>query len=172
MMNRQILYLLVLGRFFPSEYAAQSDAHVNNDWSFLTSTLSSQLSNILGNISDKFQVGTKFHQSYEGSETNTEVELLLSSTLWNDRLVLNGNFGYVNNSYLNAQTNGDVPIVGDFDVEYKLTKMGDIRLKGFNRYNYRNLYSKSPEMTQGIGILFRKDFDHFYDLFKKKINKK
>jgi hypothetical protein len=172
MMNRQILYLLVLGRFYPSEYAAQAETRTNNDLSFLTSTLSSQLSNILGNISDKFQVGTNFHQSSEGSETNTEVEVLLSSTLLNDRLVLNGNFGYINNSYLNAQTDGGVPIVGDFDVEYKLTKSGDIRLKGFNRYNYRNLYSETPKMTQGIGILFRRDFDHLYDLFKKKIKKK
>ena len=167
MMNRQILYLLVLSRFYTSPEYAQSDSRVNNDLSFFTSTLSTQISNMLGLLSDKFQVGTKFHQTYEGEEASTEVEVLLSSTLLNNRLIINGNFGYSNNPFnRNMQDNGKAPLVGDFDIEYKLTKSGDIRLNGFNHYNYRNYYSLTPEMTQGVGILFRRDFNHFFDLFK------
>ena len=171
MMNRQILYLLVLSRFYTSPEYARNDSRANNDLSFLTATLSTQISNMLGLLSDKFQIGTKFHQTYEGEDTSTEVEVLLSSTLLNNRLIINGNFGYSNNPFnKNTQENGKIPLVGDFDVEYKLTKSGDIRLKGFNHYNYRNYYSLTPEMTQGIGILFRKDFDRFPDLFKKNKN--
>jgi hypothetical protein len=174
MMNRQILYLLVLGRFYNSPEYARSDSRINNDLSFLTSTLSSQLSNILGNLSDKLQIRTSFHQAYEGKEANTEVEILLSSTLLNNRLTINGNFGYINRNFgynwvdLNDEQNYNAPLVGDFDVEYKLTSTGNIRLKGFNHYNYRNYYSITPELTQGIGILFRKDFNHFRDLFGRK----
>lgn len=164
MMNRQIVYLLILSRFYTSpEYAV--DSEYGSDLAFLTSTLSTQISNLLGQISDNFQVGTRFHQSHEGSESNTEVEVLLSSTLLNNRLIINGNFGYIDNPYLNNnENNGDLPLVGDFDVEYKLTKSGDIRLKGFNHYNYRNYFSLTPEMTQGIGILFRRDFNNLHDL--------
>ena len=168
MMNRQILYLLVLSRFYTSPEYAQNNSRAGNDLSFLTSTLSTQISNMLGLLSDKFQIGTKIHQTYEGEDASTEVEVLLSSTLLNNRLIINGNFGYSNNPFnRNMQEDGKVPLVGDFDVEYKLTKSGDIRLNGFNHYNYRNYYSLTPEMTQGIGILFRRDFNHFFDLFKK-----
>ena len=168
MMNRQILYLLVLSRFYTSPEYAQNNSRASNDLSFLTATLSTQISNMLGLLSDKFQIGTKIHQTYEGEDASTEVEVLLSSTLLNNRLIINGNFGYSNNPFnRNLHEDGKVPLVGDFDVEYKLTKSGDIRLNGFNHYNYRNYYSLTPEMTQGIGILFRKDFNHFFDLFKK-----
>jgi hypothetical protein len=168
MMNRQILYLLILGRFYTSPEYARSDSRINNDLSFLTNTLSSQLSSILGNLSDNFQIGTTFHQAYEGERSNTEVELLLSSTLLNNRLTINGNFGYINNQEPNALQNSNSPVVGDLDVEYKLTPSGNIRLKGFNRYNYRNYYSNTPELTQGVGILFRKDFNHLRDLVGRK----
>ena len=168
MMSRQIVYLLVLGRFYTSpEYTG--DSRINNDYSFLTSTLSNQISNILGTLSENIQIGTRFHYS-EGvqSQSSTEVEVLLSSQLLNNRLIINGNFGYVDNPYINGGNQDNVPLVGDFDLEYKLTSSGDIRLKGFNHYNYRNYYSLTPQMTQGIGILFRKDFDRIGELFGRK----
>jgi len=167
MMTRQIAYLLVLSRFYtPPENMRDNNAIANSNWSYLTSTLSKQISNLLGLLSDNVQVGTIFHQSTAGAQTGTEFEVLLSSQLLNKRLIVNGNFGYSNNPYTSAQNN--LPLIGDFDLEYKLTKSGDIRLRGFNRYNYRNYYSITPEMTQGIGILFRKDFSQWWDLFGKK----
>lgn len=169
MMNRQIVYLLVLSRFYTAPEYIRSDSQYNNDLSYLTSTLSTQLTNFLGSLnnSNNFQVGTKFHQSYEGDQTSTEIELLLSSQLLNNRLIINGNFGYIDNPYI-QNSNRNVPLVGDFDIEYKLTPSGDIRLKGFNHYNYRNYFSQTPEMTQGLGIIFRKDFNHFLELFGRK----
>jgi hypothetical protein len=168
MMNRQIVYLLLIGRFYtPPEYTTESNRTNADVSSFATNTLSSFISNLLGNLSDKIQVGTNFHQFYEGDATNTEVELLLSSTLLNNRLIINGNVGYIENPYINA-LNNDIPLIGDFDFEYKLTKSGDIRLKGFNHYNYRNYFSLTPEMTQGFGILFRKDFNSWLDFIYRK----
>jgi len=167
MMNRQMAYLLVLSRFYtPPENMRDNAAMANSSWSYLTSTLSTQISNILGLMSNNIRVGTIFNQSTAGAQTATELELLLSGQLLNNRLIVNGNFGYSNNPYTGTRNN--IPLIGDFDLEYKLTKSGDIRLKGFNRYNYRNYYSITPEMTQGIGILFRKDFDHWLNLTGKK----
>jgi len=71
-------------------------------------------------------------------------------------------------TYQTTYQSNNVPVVGDLDVEYKLTPSGNIRLKGFNHYNYRNYYSIAPELTQGIGILFRKDFNHLRDLLGRK----
>ncbi|GHT28433.1 hypothetical protein FACS189432_06350 [Bacteroidia bacterium] len=168
MMNQQIGYLLVLNRFYTSPEFVRNESRFNNDLSYLTSPLFKQLSNMLGSLSDKFKVDTKFHQTYEGEQTSTEMEFLLSSQLLNNRLIINGNFGYIDNPYLNGGNQKNVPLVGDFDLEYKLTKSGEIRLKGFNHYNYRNYYSMTPKMTQGFGILFRKDFNRFSDFLWKK----
>jgi len=171
MMSRQIVYLLVLSRFYtPPEYVRDNNANANSNWSYLTSTLSTQISNMLGLLSSNFKVGTIFHQSNAGAQTNTEFELLLSSHLLDNRLIFNGNFGYSNNPLYNESPN-KIPLIGDFDLEYKLSKSGDIRLNGFNHYNYRYFNSLTPEMTQGIGILFRKDFNHWKNLFKKSMPK-
>ena len=167
MMSRQIAYLLVVSRFYTPPENMRGDNNANSNFSYLTSTLSNQISHMLGLLSDNFRVGTVFYQSNLGSQTNTEFELLLSSQLLNNRLILNGNFGYSNKPFFN-ESQTKLPLIGDFDLEYKLSKTGDIRLKGFNRYNFRNYYSITPEMTQGIGILFRKDFNYWRDLFKKK----
>jgi hypothetical protein len=167
MMNQQFVYLLVLSRFYTAPEYMRDDSRASNNMSYLTSTLSSQLSNMLGSLSEKFQLGAKYHQSYENEQTNTEMELLLSSQLLNNRLIINGNFGYIDRPYLEDQNKSNIPLIGDFDLEYLLTKNGDIRLKFFNHYNYRYL-SPRPEMTQGLGVLFRKDFNRFRYLLRGK----
>jgi hypothetical protein len=170
MMNRQIFYLLVLNTFYPSGY--EGGTKNSADMSLLTSTLSTQLSNILDAFTDKIQlVGTKFYQSSEEDGSSTEMEFLLSSQLLNNRLIINGNFGYRDNLYLNEGSQGNnIHWIGDFDLEYKLTQKGGLRLKFFNHYNYRNYYNLAPEMTQGFGILFRQDFNRLSDLLEKKNN--
>jgi hypothetical protein len=170
MMNRQIFFFLLLNTFYTSpEYGGNT--RTRNDMSpLLTSTLSTQLSNILDAFTDKVQlVGTSFRQSNEGFGNSTEMELLLSSQLLNNRLIINGNFGYRDNPFLNG-TQNSIHWIGDFDLEYKLKQRGDIRLTFFNHYNYRNYYNLTPEMTQGLGIVFRKDFNHISDLFGKTNN--
>jgi len=169
MMNRQIFYLIVLNSFYTApEYGGNNTSRTN--MTLLASTLTTQLSNILDAFTDKIHlVGTTFRQSNDGLGNDTEMELLLSSQLLDNRLVINGNFGYRDNPFLNSTQNA-VHWIGDFDLEYKLTQRGDIRLKFFNHYNYRNYYNLTPEMTQGLGILFRKDFNHVSDLFRRTNN--
>lgn len=163
MMNRQIFYLLVLNSFYPSSEYVGNSTRTGTDMSLFTSALSTQISNILDAFTDKIHlVGTKFYQSSAENGNSTEMEILLSGSLLNNRLIINGNFGYRDNLYLdgNNQRN-NFHWIGDFDLEYKLTEKGGIRLKFFNHYNYRNYYNLTPEMTQGLGIIIRKDFNRF-----------
>lgn len=160
MLTRQFLYLLALNTFYTAPEYSQGESR--NDYSLLTSALSNQLNNLLGSLSDNVQIGTQFHQSNNGDMSSTEVELLFS-TSFGSRWVIYGNFGYVDNPYVNSE----IPVVGDFDVEYKLTKSGDIRLHAFNHYNYR-YFNEKAKLTQGIGIIFRRDFNHIYDFLKLK----
>ncbi|MEG1188272.1 MAG: translocation/assembly module TamB domain-containing protein, partial [Bacteroidales bacterium] len=130
-----------------------------------SSTLSSQLNNLLGQISDNWNIGTNI-RSDKGDFKDVEVELALSSQLLNNRLLFNGNFGYRDNP------NANNSFIGDFDLEYLINPSGSWRLKAYNHYNDRNYSVKSALTTQGVGILFKKDFNTFSDLFNLFLQKK
>lgn len=164
MMNQQIIYLLALSRFYTPEYMGGQN-HGNELASVASSTISSQLTNMLGQISDKWTIAPNFHTD-KGDFSDMEVELALSSRLLNNRLLLNGNFGYSDNAMNNNN------FIGDFDIEYLLTKTGNFRLKAYNRYNDQNYYIRNSLTTQGVGIMFKHDFDSIFKRKKRNKNKK
>lgn len=176
MMNRQIIYLLALGKFYTPDYMNVGQNRNNELASVASSTLSSQLNNLLSQISDNWNIGTNI-RSDKGDFSDVEFELALSSQLLNNRLIFNGNFGYRDNPMSNNQ------FIGDFDLEYLLSKSGNLRLKAYNHYNDKNYYIKSSLTTQGVGVIFKRDFGRFSDLFyrirnridrnrKRRLNKK
>ena len=163
MMNRQIAYLLILSKFYSPNYA-DTDHKTNDFASFASATLSTQLGNILSSIDDRWQVGTNIRTS-DSNFSSTEVELLLSSRLLNDRVLFNGNFGYRDNPLTQDA------LIGDVDIEILLNKIGTWRLKAYNHYNEKFYYiNNSSIQTQGIGIMYKKDFDNFKDLFRRRKN--
>ena len=88
--------------------------------------------------------------------------MALSSRLLNNRLLFNGNFGYRDKALNSNQ------FIGDFDIEYLLNRRGTWRLKAYNRYNDRNYYIRSAQTTQGLGIIFRRDFDSLTSFLRRK----
>ena len=162
MMTRQIIYLLVLNKFYTPDYS-RNEYRTSEFSAVASSALSAQLSNILSSLTDKVQIGTNIRSRQDGIK-DTEVEMLLSSQLLNNRLLFNGNFGYKDN-YI--QTNA---FVGEFDLEYKLTRSGEVNLKAYNHAN--DLYRYSKSLTrQGVGIMLRKDFTILSDIFRRKKKK-
>lgn len=157
MMNRQIVYLLILSKFYTPNYAI-TDQRTTEFAALASATLSTQLSKILSKIDDRWQIGTSIRTS-DTDLSNTEVELILSSRLLNDRVLFNGNFGYRDNIYT------DDAFIGDIDVEVLLNRMGTWRLKAYNHYNEKYYYIKNATQTQGIGIVYKRDFDNFKELF-------
>lgn len=160
MMNRQIIYLLALNRFYTPDYMA-STTKGSELFSVASSTISSQLSSMLGKLSENWSIAPNL-RSDNGDFSDVEVDVALSSRLLNNRLLLNGNFGYRDKS-LNTNR-----FIGDFDVEYLLNKKGSWRLKAYNRYNDQNYYLRTANTTQGVGIMFRKDFDNLFGKSKDK----
>ena len=87
-----------------------------------------------------------------------EVDLALSSQLLNNRLIFNGNFGYRDNTFNTRNSN----FIGDFDLEYLLNRKGSIRLKAYNHFNDQNYYVRNAMTTQGVGVVFKHDFDKLF----------
>ncbi|MBQ8501605.1 MAG: translocation/assembly module TamB domain-containing protein [Bacteroides sp.] len=156
-MHMQILYLLGIGKFYTPENVETSQ-NSNMMSSVLSSTLSGQLNNALSNIinNNNWNIGTNFSTGEKGW-TDMEFEGILSGQLLNNRLLINGNFGYRENPLANTN------FVGDFEAEWLVTRSGDIRLKAYNETNDR-YYTRTNLTTQGIGIIFKKDFDKWNEL--------
>ena len=116
---------------------------------------------MLGKLSENWSIAPNL-RSDRGDFSDVEVDLALSSRLLNNRLIFNGNFGYRDKSLNSNQ------FIGDFDIEYLLNKRGTWRLKAYNRYNDRNFYVRSAQTTQGVGIMFRRDFDRLFNFLRPK----
>ncbi len=161
MMQQQVLYLLALNRFYTPQFSGTSDGELV---SMASSTLSSQISNVVSQLTDKVSLNPSF-KSGRNDFSDMEVDLALSSQLFDNRLIINGNLGYRDRSV--SQTT----FIGDFDLEYLLTKDGKLRLKAYNHFNDAYYYLKSALTTQGVGIIFRKDFDDAFKFLRKKKEK-
>jgi len=157
LMNKNVASLLALGHFYTMDKNNVNSSSELSSVGF--STLSSQLSNWISNINDDVNVGLNYKPS-DGITNSKEFDVALSTQLLNDRLSLNGNFGYKDGSAAVANTTNSIV---DFDIEYKVTQSGKYRLKAFNRTN--NSYFKQAPNTQGVGIIYREDFDSFKGLF-------
>ncbi|MCM1337956.1 MAG: translocation/assembly module TamB [Candidatus Amulumruptor caecigallinarius] len=154
MLNRQVMYLLALNRFYTPDYNTGASTHNNEIASLATNTLTSRLGSLLGTIDDNWSFAPSI-RSEAGDFSDTEVDLALSSHLLNNRLLINGNLGYRDKS-LNTSS-----FIGDFDIEYILNRRGTIRLKAYNRFNDQTFYGRNALTTQGAGVVFKLDFDNF-----------
>lgn len=151
-------------------YSGESWSNPNSNMmsSVVSSTLSGQLNNALSNILNvnNWNFGTNFSTGEKGW-TDMEFETMLSGQLLNNRLLINGNFGYRDNPMSNTN------FVGDFEAEWLINRSGDIRLKAYNETNDR-YYTRTNLTTQGIGIIFKKDFNKWNELLfwnKWKLNR-
>ncbi|MBN1181472.1 MAG: translocation/assembly module TamB domain-containing protein [Bacteroidales bacterium] len=174
--NKQFLSLLVLNSFYvPQDNLNTTNTNQTSSTSSskvagvtTSELLSNQLSHWLSQISNDFDIGVNYRPGDE--ITSDEVEFALSTQLLNDRVSINGNLdvdmGNAQQDPSNQNTTSTAAtndIMGDFDVDVKITKSGKLRVKAFNRANDRMLVEKSP-YTQGVGLFYREEFDSFGEL--------
>ena len=167
-MNKQILSLLVLGKFYTPEYLRGTGTYTPQNTSLANSTASTaselasnQFSNWLSQISNSVDIGVNYRPGNQ--ITTDEVELALSTLIFNDRVSINGNIG--NNASQKTSTNSS-DFVGEADVNVKLTNNGKLQLKAYNHANNSLIYGTSP-YTQGVGFAYREDFNDIEELLEK-----
>ena len=158
---KQIAYLLAFGTFMPVNSGIQLPNSSNIWASIASSSVNSQLNNLLsGVLSDNWTIGTYLH-SRDGNMSNLDMDVNISTRLFNDRLEVSGTLGYHNDLYQSNQTDN---FTSDFDLEYKLSPGGNIMLRFFNITN--NQFYERARMTQGVGILYRRQGKTFEQLFR------
>ena len=165
-MNQQVLYLLSIGRFYQqgqnNEQSSQDQTSLAMQ-SLLSGTLSSQLNNVLSSVikNDDWNFGANISTGTEGWN-NAEYEGIVNGRMLNNRLIINGQFGYRDNA-----TQATPSFIGDFDIRYLLQPNGNLALKVYNQTNDR-YFTRSSLNTQGVGLIMKKDFGRLTDLFRKR----
>ena len=164
MLNQEVIYLLLFSKFYTPQYAQSSQSRTGSELtSFASASITSQLNQILGHVSNNFTMGTNFRTD-KGDFSDMEMDLSLSTRLLGDRLLLNGNVGYRDpaNRIGMGNTNS---FIGDFDIEFLINNSGTVRAKAYSHYNERDYSINNALTTQGIGFILRKDFRNLYDLW-------
>lgn len=170
-MNTQAIYLLGLGRFYPNEFARANNGGGNSGQaanSLLSSTLSGQINQMLSNVighDSNWNFGSSLTTGEKGWN-DLDVEGLLEGRLFDERLLINGAFGYRDN----AMTN-NTSFIGDFEVKWRMDKKGNLYVKAYNQTNDR-YFTKATLNTQGIGLSWRHSFENIRRKWKIRTKKR
>lgn len=168
-MAQQVFSLMMLSSFSYTAGSNISRFGTNAGYGVITSQLSSLLSQIHENV----DVGINYTPN--DRLTNEELEVALSTQLFDDRLIIEGNFGVIRGNRSDADNANN--IVGDVDLTFRLTRR--LSLKAYNHTNIKNNYyyysiENYSDFTQGVGLSFSQSFDSLKEVFTlhRKNNKK
>lgn len=155
-MMRQFVTLLISSSFMPE----QESGIVNNSnilYSNATEILSNQLNNIFAQLNIPLDVGF----NYQPGQSGDVFDVAISTQLFNNRVVINGNMG--NNPY----TSNENDLIGNVDIELKLDEKGKFRLKAFS--HAADQYSNYLDNTQrnGAGFVYQEEFNTFGQLWRR-----
>jgi hypothetical protein len=173
-LNKQVFALLVLGRF-TQENPLQSET--NGAAMVVRTTVGKLLSQQLNQFSSKVVPGVELNfdiQSYDDYQTGTavgrtQVDIGVKKQLFNERLSVQIG-GVVDVEGEKAKQNSTSDITSDITVEYKLTKDGRYRLKGFRHNQYEGAIEGQLVET-GVGVSYVRDFDKWKFLFRSPTSK-
>ncbi len=171
-LNRQVFSFLLFKSFIkPQIYnlsgggVTAGNAAASTSSEMLSNRVSEFLNSYVKNLTgiDNLQLGLNYRPANKNN--NETVDIAVSKQFMNDKITIDGNFGLNNNS------NNSNNLIGDVNINYKLTDDGKYRLKGFNRSNDNTqITTAGGPYTQGVGILYKKEFNKLF--FLKKLNKK
>ena len=151
--QKQFLSLIVSNDFLPDEQSGI----VNNTslfYSNISETLSNQLNTILQRLNIPLDLGLNYKPDEQG---NNIFDVAVSTQLFNNRVVVNGNIG---SKQYTSSSNNKNDVVGDIDIEIKLDRKGAFRLKLFSHSadQYTNYLDNSQK--NGLGLTYQTEFNN------------
>jgi hypothetical protein len=155
--QKQFLSLIISNNFLPDEQSGIVD-----NSSMLYSNVSEILANQLNNIFQKLNIPLDLGLNYQPNERGNDIfDVAVSTQLFNNRVVVNGNIG--NRQYSSSTKNN---VVGDIDIEIKLDRSGALRLNLFSHSadQYTNYLDNSQR--NGVGLMFQTEFNNLGQFFR------
>jgi hypothetical protein len=159
-LNRQVFSLIALNKLQSIGSFAGSASVASTLSEFISNQLSYWLSQVDNNLEiDVNMIGN--------AETSFNTQIQTSYNLGRLRITRNDNLG----SNANTATQS---IIGEWRVEYWLSKDGRLKIKMYNRntqQNFSNGINTSATTVAGFSLIHTESFNSIKDLFKHKKNK-
>jgi hypothetical protein len=169
-LNKQVFALLVLGRFI-QENPLQTESGGTSTFvratvgKILSQQINQWTSKVLPNVDLNFDIQSYNQYQTGQAEGRTQVEIGLKKHLFKERLSVQLG-GTLEVEGVKAKQNSASDIASDVVLEYKITKDGRYRLKGFRQNQYESDIDGQFVET-GVGIGYVRDFDKWKYLFRK-----
>lgn len=162
--QKQFLALILTNNFLPDE---QSGIVNNNNslYTNVTEMMANQINNIFQKLNIPLDLGLRYQPNNRGNDI---FDVAVSTQLFNNRVIVNGNIG--NKQYSSGNTENEV--VGDIDIEIKLDRSGAFRLNLFSHSadQYSNYLDNSQR--NGVGVTYQTEFNTFRQFFKNMFSSK
>jgi len=175
-LNKQVFALLVLGRFvqenpLQTETSGLSSVARTTVGKLLSTQLNQLSSNLIPWVELNFDIQSYDEFSSGQAQGRTQMDIGVKKQLFNDRLNVQVG-GVVDVEGNRAKQNSAGNITSDVALEYKLSKDGRYRLKGFRNNQYEGAMEGQLVET-GVGIQYVRDFNKWkYFLKSPKKDKK
>jgi translocation and assembly module TamB len=169
-LNKQVFSLLVLKRFMSDNpFESQGGDVETTARRSVSKLLTEQLNRLSQNVKGvELSVDVKSYEDFSSgsAQGQTELQLGVSKTLLNDRLVVkvSGNVDVEGDA---SQQSGFADYIGDLALEYKLTEDGRFRIVGFRNSDYDMIDGELIET--GAGLIYIKDYNALRELFKANV---
>lgn len=162
--QKQFLALLVSNNFLPDEQSGIVN-NSNSLYSNASEIVANQINNIFQKLNIPLDLGLRYQPNTRGNDI---FDVAVSTQLFNNRVIVNGNIG--NKQYSSGNTQNEV--VGDIDIEIKLDRSGAFRLNLFSHSadQYTNYLDNSQR--NGVGITYQTEFNSFKQFFKNMFSSK
>ena len=156
--QKQFLSLIISNNFLPDEQSG-----IVNNTSALYNNVTELMANQLNNIFQKLDIPLDLGLKYQPNERGNDIfDVAVSTQLFNNRVVVNGNIG--NKQYSSGNSQNEV--VGDIEIEIKLDRSGSFRLNLFSHSadQYTNYLDNSQR--NGVGVTYQTEFNTLKQFFK------
>lgn len=170
----EVASLLLINTFISTEGGIEGSSAtggaINNISDILSSTASSQLTNLVSKITgdEDLSISLKYktyNYSTGGNSANrNEVSIGLKKNYFDDRLSVEVGSALDWGRQSSSNSNNFKP-VGDFRVQYLIREGGNLRANIFRTSSY-DIFVDRNISRAGVGLSWRKSFNNFGDLFR------
>ena len=184
-LNRQVFGLVVIGSFLPNSGTFQDqNSYVNAAFNTLTGFVSNQLANYVNELLKEvikengvvsgIDIDLNYQRAQDNLQNGTAGSYLLNQVQFKPRFnlfedKLSVDVGVVGGqSIIGTTDQAQTYLNGDFAAEYSLTADRKLKIRAYNR-SVRDVTGTGNRT--GVGLVWRREFDSFGNLFKKKKKK-
>lgn len=163
MKSTQFIWLLATNSFYVDNNSTSNIgtmATVSTGVEFLTNQLSSWFSN------DRLRFNFGYRPKSDVS--SDEIDFSYSQEIIPNKLLIEAEANYnLGNNQTNTVNNNANQLSGDFYITYIFDRIGNLRARAFTRTIDR--FDENQGLQEsGVGLYYKKDFDSFSDLFRRK----